>query len=217
MLSLMKNLGILTATVTTIGLATTGEALALKKIPPTEKAFGSETPYISTEGYPIYNGDFLIAPDPSHYTVGDGVDEETTWSFDFSPIKNVKSIFQAGLVLDLTPKSSLIDTDEFKIEGLGFINTDIIQSLKVGKKQDVFINLLDFYTSSELTRVFNKNKGKLPFVYRDDAIVSRAELSLGVDVPEPASVLSLLAVGVLGTGSLLKRKQKNGNLGKDSE
>ncbi|MGD2179511.1 PEP-CTERM sorting domain-containing protein [Lusitaniella coriacea] len=87
----------------------------------------------------------------------------------------------------------------------------------MGKKQDVFINLLDFYSSSQLTKVFNENKGKLPFVYRDDAIVSRAELSLGVDVPEPASIVSLFAVGVLGTGSLLKRKQKKGNLGEDSK
>ncbi|MBE9114462.1 PEP-CTERM sorting domain-containing protein [Lusitaniella coriacea LEGE 07157] len=217
MMSLMKNLGILTATVTTIGFATTGEALALKKILPVEKALGFENPSISTDGSPVYNGDFLIKPDPFRPIVGDGVDEETTWTFDFSPVKNVKSVFQAGLILDLTPKSSLIDTDEFKIDGLKFINTDIIHNLEVGKKQDVFINLLDFYSSSQLTKVFNENKGKLPFVYRDDAIVSRAELSLGVDVPEPASVVSLFAVGVLGTGSLLKRKQKKGNLGEDSK
>lgn len=44
--------------------------------------------------------------------------------------------------------------------------------------------------------------------YRPGSGVSQVRVSVIVPTPEPASTLSLLAFGILGTGSLLKRKAK---------
>ncbi|NEQ85534.1 MAG: PEP-CTERM sorting domain-containing protein [Moorea sp. SIO2I5] len=61
-----------------------------------------------------------------------------------------------------------------------------------------------------MEKVFNANSGKISVSYRDDAIVSRAELSLSTSerVPEPTSILGILALGALGISSLLKHKLK---------
>ncbi|NEO14623.1 MULTISPECIES: PEP-CTERM sorting domain-containing protein [unclassified Moorena] len=180
----------------------------------TTEAIGSSSPsriLNASIGQTLQNGDFTIERTGGNTTLGNGIDEDTSWSFDFSDLgTSINELSQAKLILDLTPNNSLITTDVFGIIGLDTIIIDLIRNLAVRTKQSVSLNLLEFYDSGEIVNVFNANSGKIPVFYGDDAIVSRAELSLstGERVPEPASTLGILALGALGISSVLKQKVK---------
>ena len=68
------------------------------------------------------------------------------------------------------------------------------------------IDLLSFYTPSEILAELIKGGGTIPMVYADDAIVSFAELELsGSPVPIPSTILFLGSglLGLLGIKSLI--------------
>ncbi|AOY83384.1 PEP-CTERM sorting domain-containing protein [Moorena producens JHB] len=180
----------------------------------TAEAIGSSSPSTilnASIGQTLQNGDFTIERTGDSTTLGNGIDEDTSWSFDFSDLAtSINDLSQAKLILDLTPNNALITTDLFGIRGLDTITIDLIRNLPVGTKQSLSLNLLEFYESAEIVNVFNVNSGKIPVFYGDDAIVSRAELSLstGERVPEPASTLGILALGALGISSLFKHELK---------
>ncbi|NEO95190.1 MAG: hypothetical protein F6K56_35350 [Moorea sp. SIO3G5] len=180
----------------------------------TAEANGSSSPSTilnASIGQTLQNGDFTIERTGDSTTLGNGIDEDTSWSFDFSNlVTSINDLSQAELILDLTPNNALITTDLFGIRGLDTITIDLIRNLPVGTKQSLSLNLLEFYDSGEIVNVFNANSGKIPVFYGDDAIVSRAELSLstGERVPEPASTLGILALGALGISSVLKHELK---------
>ncbi|NEP28568.1 hypothetical protein [Moorena sp. SIO3I6] len=180
----------------------------------TTKAIGSSSPsriLNASIGQTLQNGDFTIERTGGNTTLGNGIDEDTSWSFDFSDLgTSINELSQAKLILDLTPNNSLITTDVFGIIGLDTIIIDLIRNLPVRTKQSVSLNLLEFYDSGEIVNVFNANSGKIPVFYGDDAIVSRAELSLstGERIPEPTATLGILALGALGISSVLKQKVK---------
>ncbi|NET82704.1 MAG: hypothetical protein F6J94_12465 [Moorea sp. SIO1F2] len=180
----------------------------------TAEAIGSSTPpriLNASIGQTLHNGDFTIERTGDNTTLGNGIDEDTSWSFDFYNLAtSINDLSQAELILDLTPNNALITTDVFGIIGLDTITIDLIRNLPVGTKQSLSLNLLEFYDSGEIVNVFNANSGKIPVFYGDDAIVSRAELSLstGERVPEPASTLGILALGALGISSVLKHELK---------
>ncbi|NEO00748.1 MAG: PEP-CTERM sorting domain-containing protein [Moorea sp. SIO3I7] len=179
----------------------------------TAEAIGSSTPSIILNpsiGQTLQNGDFTIERNGDNI-LGNGIDEQTSWSFDFSDLAtSINNLSQANLILDLTPNNVLITDDTFGIIGLDPIIIAPPRNLPIGTKQSLSLKLLEFYKSEEIEKVFNANSGKISVSYRDDAIVSRAELSLSTSerVPEPTSILGILALGALGISSLLKHKLK---------
>lgn len=164
----------------------------------------------------VQNGDFTITGGgPGAPIVGDGIDEYTTWVFDFTAdpgfgafSASAMPLTSALLKLTLTPRSGLITTDFIRIEGLSNI-TDPIQSLSVlplGVTTTVEIELLDHYSSADILNIFSPG-GILPMYYHDDAILSYAELILQTQtVPEPASLI-LVGVGLLGIAVLIRKKR----------
>ncbi|MGB7275921.1 MAG: PEP-CTERM sorting domain-containing protein [Geitlerinemataceae cyanobacterium] len=183
----------------------------------TSTAIGN--PHISSISDPnqqfLNNGDFLIQRNnPGRGDLGDGKNEKTWWDFDFSSTLTsiTNTLSSAFLSLTLTPEFGS-NNDGVRIRGNNF-GFDFIQdpfaNLQIGQAQTVEINLFDYYSPTDLISYFNDKGGRFKMEYRDDALVSRAELTLGVgeisqSVPEPASILGLLGIG--GALSTLKRRQ----------
>jgi hypothetical protein len=170
-------------------------------------AQGSLTPPTALFPNTVTNGDFLISAsnDP---LVGDGQEERTTWTFDFTEDPNFSaldtsaSLTSAKLTLTLTTCCN-IETDKLAIQTLPSIETEIIQGLPRNTTQTIALELLDFYSSSDILGILgNGVGGKIPMSYFDDAIVSFARLELSDDrlqsVPEPSLLLGFLTLGTIG-------------------
>lgn len=173
-------------------------------------AQGSVMP--TTESFPntVTNGDFLITGGED-LVVGDGADERTNWTFDFTADPNLSAfsatemLESAKLTLTLTTCCN-IKTDRFAIQSLPSINAELIQNLPRDTTQTVELELLDFYNSSDILRVLNRGTGgTLPMVYFDDALVSFARLELSdlptQSVPESSSILGLFTLGAVALRS----------------
>ncbi|MBD2314776.1 PEP-CTERM sorting domain-containing protein [Desertifilum sp. FACHB-1129] len=206
-----NQLSIATATFIVLSSFIPAKALAFSII---SEVFGSPTPR-NINGQSLQNGDFLITPIQPHVTwLGDGIDEVTSWSFDFTDHPNYGTftpstkLASALLTLTLTPKSGLLITDTMGITGLKSINVPNIPGLPaLHQKGTITLNLFDYgFTSQEIMGVLTANNGIIPWGYQDDSILSYAKLELEA-VPEPASVFGLLTVGAFGVAGL-KRKQK---------
>jgi len=175
----------------------------------TDTATGSLTPSVAPFDQNVLNGDFLIlsnlgcVPQVACPT-GDGSDETTVWTFDFTADPDFPSfppggpLVSAALTLTLTPKNGLITTDLVRIEGLANIITPVIQGLPVDVTSTISLELLDFYSSGDILGILGANAGQLPMVYGDDSIVSFARMDLSV--PEP-SILFVLASGLAGAAA----------------
>ena len=171
---------------------------------------GSVSPPVTTTSNTLVNGDFLITA-PSRPGVGDGFDEITTWTFDFtsflgdiptSPILN-----SALFTITITPGSTGVVSDTIAIEGLNPRGIPEIRSTLFGQTNTVVVELLDIYSSEEILGVFSSDvSGELPFIYGDDSVVSFSQLDLTFHepIPEPLTILGTFTA--LGFGALLKRK-----------
>jgi hypothetical protein len=135
----------------------------------------------------ITNGDFVIrrSAEGTNTTLGDGIDKQTTWTFDFSEdpdfaaFPTAEPLTSARLTLTLTPKSPLITFDIVKIEGLSGINPAQFQGLPIDTASTIQLELLDFYTSEQILEILNQgSQEQIPMFYSDDAIVSLARLDL---------------------------------------
>ena len=177
----------------------------------------TDIPSVSDPNQPLLNnGDFLIQRmNPGIGNLGDGRNEKTWWDFDFSDTLTsiTDTLSSAFLSLTLTPEFGS-NNDGVRVRGdlYGFdFISEPFANLTSGQTQTVEINLFDYYSPTQLISYLNDKSGQFKMEYRDDALVSRAELTLGIGavsqpVPEPASILGLMAVGgVFGT---LKRRQK---------
>lgn len=184
----------------------------------TATASGSPTPPTAV-GENVVNGDFTInynrfkdLSDPAHlidrfsFTTGDGVDEETTWTFyfndfdpdgknDFSRLSLSKPLTSALLTLTLIPKGATegpvgtdrgIGTDIVYIETLTTIKiTDVVDlntELPNDFPNNIEIDLLKFYTSEAILGVlFSSVGGRILMRYNDDVIATFAQLELSQD------------------------------------
>jgi hypothetical protein len=148
----------------------------------TATATGSLSPPTASFPNTVTNGDFLIWSGAG--IIGDGIDEQTSWTFDFTTDPNFASfpasapLASALLTLTLTPKAVDINTDIVRIEGFSDVVTAAIQGLPVGVTNTVELELLDFYSSNDILGVFTAGAGQIPMGYGDDAIVSFAQLDL---------------------------------------
>lgn len=169
----------------------------------------------------LQNGDFLIlanpAAGPGHVT-GDGVDETTRWSFDFTQHPEYAAFIAQGGVAEARLRLQL--NTQFFVNGVGPITDTSFPADAQG--QAVFPTpgwvLPSFMTGThgEFTRGeitvslvaqagvsgagmyqwLVGHGGLFPMIYADDAIVTGARLELiSAPVPEPGT-WALMAVGV---------------------
>lgn len=173
---------------------------------------GSRTPNQAPAGpsASVINGDFVItqpAPSPGSPNIGDGLNDTTSWEFDFgtdTDLVNGEVLSSALLTLSLQTTFG-IDTDSFKLAELAAIGPIEIRTLAVGFDGQITIDLLDYYSSADiLGQLVGGTYGKLEAIYEDDSIVSFARLEL-TTVPEP-TVLALFATGIAGF-NYRRRKQ----------
>lgn len=187
-------------------------------------ASGSNTPPqlpVIDSPVTIINGDFTITDSPGFTEIaGDGIDEITIWSFDFSSNSNLDlfspstELSSALLTLTLTPSDSFITTDTTGIhDGEVVLESVAVPSLPdippVGQTDTITFDLLDFgFSQTTILNVLNADASKtIPWRYQDDAIISFAQLDLTVEtVPEPVSILGTTVA--LGLGAIFARKKQ---------
>jgi hypothetical protein len=153
---------------------------------------GSENPEVipnASLGQTVNNGGFVIArtSEGINTTLGDGIDETTTWTFDFSGDPNFDNFPSAPLAfarldLTMTPKSTLVIFDVLRIEGLTDITSPPeFENLPVDTPTTVQIDLLEYYSSDDILQILSEN-GQIPMFYADDSIISSARLILTPDI-----------------------------------
>jgi hypothetical protein len=170
------------------------------------QAVGSPSPTTAPVPTPVINGDFTIAQPTvvsGNDVVGDGINEGTTWTLDFNPgyasFDATTPLTSALLTLTLTPGEAFVSSDTFAIATLPSINAPAVQGVSVGSTQTVQVQLLDYYTSSQILTRLTALSGHLDFVYQDDAVVSLSRLELQT-VPEPSTLISADTAALLGLG-----------------
>ena len=218
-------LTITTAAFLAAGCLLSGPAQALSI---TATAKGSLTPPTMFASS-LTNEDFTIQGngiDPPDAFLGDGINDTTLWSFDFTtdpnfPLFPMPGILkEALLTLELSPRSGLLTTDSTGIPGVRNVKIPNIPGIPgIGETGTVTIDLLDFgFTSDEILGVLKGSEPNaleipnspnvIPWFYQDDSIVSYAELKLHADpIPEPSALLGLGTLALV-SGMLLRRKQK---------
>lgn len=156
------------------------------------EATGSEEPEVIENAsleQTITNEDFTIqrTSEGVNTTLGDGVDESTTWAFDFSGDPNFDNFPSAPLAfarleMELTPKTTLSALDIVRVEGLTDITSPPeFSGLESGELTTVQIDLLEYYSSDDILEVLSE-EGQIPMYYADDSIMSGARLILTPDV-----------------------------------
>jgi hypothetical protein len=185
----------------------------------------------------LANGPFLIganaAAGPGHVT-GDGVDETTTWAFDYSSQPGYAAFLASGPLV--SARLTLRLNTAFFIGGVGPI-TDIafpsdgvatvgpgwlIPSFMTGTAGTYQIGsistdlIVDVGTDAgQLRNWLISNGGRVPMLYADDAIVVGATLQLTTAaVPEPQA-WALWATGLLAVAALRSRAQTRARRGSD--
>jgi hypothetical protein len=177
----------------------------------------------------LQNGAFLIhanpAAGPGHVT-GDGVDEATSWAFDFTTDPQYAAFMASGGLVEA--RLTLTLNTQFFINGVGPI-TDVafpsdgsaglfpqwvlpsfisgtMGTFSRGTISTSLVSQVGM-DAGQLFGWLQGYNGLFPMWYADDAIVTEARLLLvSAPVPEPGSAALLLA-GLLGTGALLRRRQ----------
>jgi hypothetical protein len=155
----------------------------------TATANGEPAPLTAIRPEAVINGDFEISSNNERAPiVGDGLDERTWWTFDFTQdpkvlaFQRAESITSATLTLELSPRLG-VATDTIGLEALGYVVSPEIQNLPLLEVSTVTIDLLDTYRSEEIIEALEKGEfGKFRMYYDDDAIVSFASLELTAEI-----------------------------------
>ena len=166
---------------------------------------GSSAPATITEptdGDSLHNGDFVITRHIGSATpslLGDGVNEDTAWVFDFGPSASMltgETLSSAMLTLALQTTGG-VGSDTIEIVGLGARAASEIRSLPAGFNGSITFDLLPYYSSASiLAELTNPIASQIGMIYEDDAIISYARLTLA-SVPVPAT-LPLICAGMVG-------------------
>lgn len=198
---------------------------------------GSANPNTVTDTI-LQNGDFTSTANPGNpvtTTLGDGLNENTWWVFDYSNDQNLgafrnavtggNEITSALLTLTMQRNGGFNDTFYGAQRGIAMStlqNNGVVNSS--GNLQTFTIDLFDYgFTSAgifgelDASTASNRNVSNAPdaaqnqilFAYQDDALISSASLVLTTDaqeVPEPTVLLGTLAV--VGVGALQRRKKQ---------
>lgn len=176
----------------------------------------------------MQNGDFLIlanpAAGPGHVT-GDGVDETTKWSFDFTADPDYAAFVAGGAIT--SARLSFRLSTQFFVDGVGpwtdiTFPSDGINSVFPGwvipstitgtpgvwtsgpVSTDLVVSVgID---GAQLKQFLLDNNGLLPMIYGDDAVLGFAQLELvNAPIPEPGTWL-LMSAGLLPLA--LRRRQR---------
>lgn len=203
-------------------------------LPLSDLLFTDQTIFSDRDILLLEDGDFSVrqnVPGSEPWAFGDGIDEFTTWLFDFtqdtnfphfSPSKELKS---ALLTIERNPMVNSAVDDDFFIQGLSLINVPSKTTFTPGNPEIFTVELLDFYNSEEILSAFitedlsdtplsklcnqfscasGSEYGQIAMQYRDDSVLSYAKLEL-TSVPEPSVILALFGLGAF---ILLKPAQK---------
>ncbi len=176
---------VLAALALVIGLlAPMADATVTPTGPVSADAAGSETPSTAVEPATVTNGDFVIAGLTASSVVGDGLDEQTSWSFDlttdpdFASLPASGSLITANLVLTLTPGPGGTAADSISFGGLASVEPAELAALAGGVTETVNIDLLALYSEHQILNAIASSAGTVTVTYAEDAIVSAAELTL---------------------------------------
>lgn len=175
----------------------------------------------------LVNGDFLIlanpAAGPGHVT-GDGLDETTRWTFDFSTDPGYAAALADGhivsarltfrLATQIFPGGVGPGTDiAFPTDGVasvfpGFVIPSFMTGVSgVWQTGSIGTDLITDIgmSGADLFSFMASRGGQMPFQYADDAVVGLARLELVTSpVPEPSAWAMLL----LGLLPLLRRARQ---------
>jgi hypothetical protein len=167
----------------------------------------------------LVNGDFTILANPgagAGHVTGDGVDETTRWTFDFSSHPEYAAALADGHIVEARLSFRL--ATQFFVAGSGpwtdiAFATDGTSSIFPGWNIPSFLSgtpgtwemgsiSTDLIANvgvngTELFNFMASRGGQLPFQYADDAVVGFAQLTLvTAPVPEPAAWM-MLGLGLL--------------------
>lgn len=177
----------------------------------------------------LQNGDFLIhanpAAGPGHVT-GDGIDEATSWAFDFTGDPGYAAFMASGGLVGARLSLTL---SVLQFPGGVGPGTDLVRPSDAGG--DIFpawvlptflSGSTGTYSSGSITESLitvgmdpvalfgwlSSHNGLFPMLYADDAVISQATLTLvSAPVPEPATTLLLLG-GLLALNSAVRRSSR---------
>jgi hypothetical protein len=178
----------------------------------------------------LVNGDYTIFSNPdwpnNFYLTGDGIDETTRWSFDFTSDPGYAAFLANGTVTEATYSITL--NTKYFFDGVGPPGAITYPSTG-GDGLFPLWNLSGQMTgvggqwsratfTTQLVGNLGMNGGELygwlashaglfPMVFADDAVVVESTLTLmAAPVPEPASVATLLA-GLAAVGAIARRRR----------